>query len=929
MFRNRGITFLIFCLAIFRAALPVQAQFYTSGQAPAAVRWQQLLSPDYRVVFADGSVVLARKYAHALESVSADERFMMGTSPGRLNVLLHPLSARSNAWVAWAPARMEILPVPPQDMYAQAWHKQLALHELRHVVQLNAINQGTARVLSHLFGEQATGLVLGLHIPRWLLEGDAIWAETVFSNSGRLRDPFFLMPLDAQWGSGRVFSYDKAVFGSFRDFVPDHYVLGARLTGFANTRYGDEFFYKTLRYPAMRPWMPGAFAFGLRKQGAPGLVGLYENAAASVRIDTVSLSSDFRLFKTSDYCSFTHPVRNGGKFWALRQKPGDIPRFVSIDKQGRENTLFIPGFLFEGTINTNGNLSVFTRLLPDLRWAQKSTTAVTIFSHQTGQMHNILKNKRLYAPAVSPDHKLVAAVAVHPDASASLEVFRLNDETPVAGISVPEDCYISQPVWMPCGTKLISLIVSDRGKALASFEPFGNNWQYVSGYTFNPVYHPAAANDTIYFSGAYNGKGQIFAYSISKSITWVLTQCTWGADFASPVAGNDSLVFSEYTPDGFKPRILPTQQLLWLEVPDYWTGNARHALLWPHYKPIEGAFPVDSSRYLVKSYRKAAHLFNIHSYGPVAVLPSEGTVNPGFVLHSQNLLGTMEGSGGYEYAVDEGEGRWFASLQYSGWYPVLAVNAMRRQRKELTDRGDYFRWQETDAGLQVLLPLNLTSGIWARGLGVRAGISGKWLDEEPESAYQFQHRRYYFADYLAYYSGQMQSTAHHIYPRWGHFLRGVLRTTPFKGFSFGSQWAAEGIVYTPGFGRHDGLRWYGGYERRSENGYGFSRIVQFARGHTVERGHRLYTMGLTYRSPLLYPDLALGPVMYCKRLYGGFFGDYTRLDLRHLYSVGAELYGDFHLFRLIAPVVAGLRGSYLPGSRKMAVDFFMRIDYTF
>ncbi len=145
MFRNRGITFLIFCLAIFRAALPVQAQFYTSGQAPAAVRWQQLLSPDYRVVFADGSVCLARKYAHALESVSADERFMMGTSPGRLNVLLHPLSARSNAWVAWAPARMEILPVPPQDMYAQAWHKQLALHELRHVVQLNAINQGTAR----------------------------------------------------------------------------------------------------------------------------------------------------------------------------------------------------------------------------------------------------------------------------------------------------------------------------------------------------------------------------------------------------------------------------------------------------------------------------------------------------------------------------------------------------------------------------------------------------------------------------------------------------------------------------------------------------------------------------------------------------------------------------------------------------------------
>jgi len=926
---QRIIRVIVLSVAIQMTGLPLYAQFYNAGQDPASLRWQQLVSPRYRVVFSEGNLALARKYALALESSYIDDRFMKGASFGRLNVLLHPHSALSNAWVAWAPARIEVLTVPPQDMYAQAWHKQLALHELRHVVQIRSLDQGMTRVLGWFFGEQATGLVLGLHVPQWLLEGDAIWAETVFSQAGRLRDPFFLMALDAQWGTGRIYSYDKAVFGSFRDFVPDHYVLGARLAGFANTRFGDDFFYKVLPYPAKRPWMPGAFAFGLRKQGTAGLVGFYRDVAASGRVDTIAGSTENRLAGVSGYCSYTHPVRQGGRFLAVRQKLGEIHRFVSVDGIGREKTLFIPGYYLYGSVSTTGNLTVYSSVLPHIRWARKSYTAVTLFDHKTGNKRNILKNKNLYAPSVSPDQKFIAAVAVRPDATASLEVYQIQDEIPVAGIQVPEDMLISRPVWQPCATMLVSLITGDSGKALAAFYPFEGQWKLLTGYTFNPVYNPVAGGDTIYFSGAYKGKAQLLAHSISKTKTWVLTQCPWGADYASLTAGYDSLVFSEYTPNGFVPKVLPKQNLLWIEVQNYWTGRADHALQWPVYEPIEGHIRSDSSPYVVKPYRKAANLFSIHSYGPVAVLPDENTINPGFVVHTQNLLSTVMGSGGYEYAMADDEGRWFASLQYSGWYPVLAVNAMQRQRKELTGSGDYFRWKETDAGLQVLLPLNLTSGLWARGLGIRAGISGKWLEESPESSYSFQHRRYYFADYSVYYSGQMQSTAHHLYPRWGHYAGGVLRTTPFAGFHFGSQWATEGIFYFPGFGRHDGFRLYGGYEWREKSGYGFSRIIQFARGYLAERGEVMHTLGITYRTPFLYPDLALGPVVYCKRLYGGFFGDYTRLDRKNFYSAGAELFGDFHLLRLIAPVSAGLRTSYLFGSRQWVVDFILRIDYTF
>ena len=49
------------------------------------------------------------------------------------------------------------------------------------------MNKGFTKVLSYILGEQAPGGVLGLYIPSWFLEGDAVSTETALSNSGRGR----------------------------------------------------------------------------------------------------------------------------------------------------------------------------------------------------------------------------------------------------------------------------------------------------------------------------------------------------------------------------------------------------------------------------------------------------------------------------------------------------------------------------------------------------------------------------------------------------------------------------------------------------------------------------------------------------------------------------------------------------------------------
>ncbi len=114
------------------------------------------------------------------------------------------------------------------------------LHEFRHVVQIDKINENLPELIKLILGQQGTALVFGVHLPWWFIEGDAVVTETALSKFGRGRFPSFLMEHQAQVVEKGVFSYDKAYFGSYRDFVPNHYKLGYYLVGGSRAIFGSE-----------------------------------------------------------------------------------------------------------------------------------------------------------------------------------------------------------------------------------------------------------------------------------------------------------------------------------------------------------------------------------------------------------------------------------------------------------------------------------------------------------------------------------------------------------------------------------------------------------------------------------------------------------------------------------------------------------------
>ena len=201
------------CVMLFAASFTAAAQFYNFGTDPSFVKWSQIRTPDFRLVYPRGMDSLARVYLFNLEKMRpvVNKELLLDTKP--ISVILHPYTTLSNGAVSWAPKMVNLITTP--EAYrgtTEPWVEQLASHELRHVTQTQHFTKGIWRALEYVMGEQAVGIGLGLFSSSVFMEGDAVVAETENSESGRGRSASFLMYPRALLLDGIDWNWDKAVF---------------------------------------------------------------------------------------------------------------------------------------------------------------------------------------------------------------------------------------------------------------------------------------------------------------------------------------------------------------------------------------------------------------------------------------------------------------------------------------------------------------------------------------------------------------------------------------------------------------------------------------------------------------------------------------------------------------------------------------------
>jgi hypothetical protein len=131
-------------------------------------------------------------------------------------------------------------------------------------VQYDKARQGASKLMYYLGGDYGLSIANNVAIPNWFWEGDAVGAETAFTHSGRGRTPDFDLLYRTNLLSGRHYSYNKQHLGSFKDPVPNHYVLGYHFTTYGRRHYGADFWSKVVKDAANRFYAPFVFSSALR-----------------------------------------------------------------------------------------------------------------------------------------------------------------------------------------------------------------------------------------------------------------------------------------------------------------------------------------------------------------------------------------------------------------------------------------------------------------------------------------------------------------------------------------------------------------------------------------------------------------------------------------------------------------------------------------
>jgi hypothetical protein len=99
---------LILFLLLFIISQGVLAQYYNTGQDPAALKWMQIKTDKFTLIYPKSYGQEGLKFAKSLDESLVKLSALFPEKKFRIPVVIHNYTTFSNGYVAWAPTRIEI-----------------------------------------------------------------------------------------------------------------------------------------------------------------------------------------------------------------------------------------------------------------------------------------------------------------------------------------------------------------------------------------------------------------------------------------------------------------------------------------------------------------------------------------------------------------------------------------------------------------------------------------------------------------------------------------------------------------------------------------------------------------------------------------------------------------------------------------------------
>lgn len=741
------------------AATAASAQFHTVGDDPGSVRWKEARTARYRLIYPCGMDSLARAYARALERFRPDVGRSAGYLPGELYrrplpVILHPFGGASNGSVTWAPMRMDLFALP--DAYAPdpvPWEANLTVHESRHAAQMQFGADGVFRPFKWITGELLAGTAAGLYPNTWMLEGDAVVAETALTAAGRGRSGTFLAYYRAAFDRGDWRNWYRWRYGSWRLYAPNHYALGYLTLAGIRYLYDDPLFTaEYLRGAARQPWRLFQFPRAVRETSGrrlPDAFGDIMRTFHALWTEDAAARGPFTEGVPSDPVPSWFTVRSAlvmtEEGILVKERSALRPtRLVTFGPDGpvRGGRPFAES---AGDLRTDGRRLYWSETVPDLRWSLRATSRIRFL--EDGKVQDLTRKGRLYNPAPSPDGGRIAA-AEYPDAGGSNLLLLDRSGRRVAQCAAPAGVQFLEPAWV--GDDLYVSFLEERGIGIARWPKADLEAPYELVLEPQPVSlaHLQGGTDGLRFLSDRTGVGEVYRLTPGGTLIQ-LTATRYGATGFTFRA--DTLFYTALTYEGERLfRAAPTELLYrradFLERAPHPVADklaAQEAALRPAEEAAP-AVPDDPFLSAPKKHDRLAGFFHVHSWVPVWFDYDEldnlsgdlltRAAGIGATAFFQNLLGTSSGQIGYHYRPNSTSGRHHAGhvqLTWSGLFPVfrLTLDAgdrnlfqygrTRTESEGLITEGLSVRQIDCPsvrADLTAYVPLNFSRGGWNRGV---------------------------------------------------------------------------------------------------------------------------------------------------------------------------------------------------------------------
>ncbi len=936
---KRLILLLLCLMPLVRAG----AQYYDTGQDPSSLKWSQIQSPHFRVIYPDNFSAEAQKYARLLEESYSELSVLYPLAKTQMPVIIHNYSMESNGYVTWAPRRMELFPLPGQSNLPMDPAKQLVVHETAHILQLSSLDKkGFGKAMGYIFGEQIIGLSV-LEIPQWALEGDAVYAETVTGLSGRGRSNAFTQEARALAATPEgIYRYDKMLSGSYKDFTPNHYVFGYLMMNNLRNLNGETWANAITEVAKGYAVNPLNHVFkkelGLTKKKLFDSTFYY---LAEMWNDSTSRTATgypaINHREKKDYVSHYLPHTIGSnRIVSLKTSLKHPSSFViTNESDGTEHVLTTPGYIYPYIFSYSDSTLVWSELHPDPRWDNRDYSVIKKMSVSGGSITQLTFRTRYEAPDLSPDGRTIVAVSTTPELRYSLIFIDASSGETLMDVSIPDNLIIQRPAWSADGRAVTVVTLSAEGEGIRTYRPTGKKWVVNMPETITDIIQAEIVNDTLYYLAQGDGSDNIYRVTGDTTVSRI-TGSRFGISGFS-VAGSE-LLFSDYSINGF--NIVSADRTASAGPA---TGSMKNII--PGVAPLPspaGDTPLpETASYEAKPYSKAGHLLNFHSWFPVYTdideLQTDPTaISPGITLLSQNHLSTLISTIGYEYS--NGSHYLHSGIKWKGWYPVIEAD-ITYGGKQIVTKDSLTTPNPADISGDMILNTSIYDQLWfARGKFRQLFMPALYMNYRNKYTYLTEENEYDKGIVLLtgrlYLSNTFRTAYRDINPRWGQVIDLRITAAPWDNDLYGSRRYARGILFFPGFFTSHSFVLSAGYENQQPvREMVYRNNIAYPRGYGDNLiSEKLFSFSADYTMPLFYPDLAAGSLLYLKRIRGSLFFDGSTGWGTYDYeaktftegstdfgSFGAELLADFYLLRLPFELSAGASGGYIPAEKRLFI----------